>query len=177
MKGKFITLITTSAILAFTSNLAIAETTEQNPPKKLRSDVMKILCEKSPLNSRCQGQAPENKPASTEAPTTETETTPTMEETTTPDSSTTTPEESPSETPTNVTPVPIPTPEETPSNLTPSSTPNSEETETNQTPSSDEMPSTKMDGTEKSPVPGTMEEEPSNIPGAENSSPESDDSK
>ncbi|WP_088241666.1 hypothetical protein [Calothrix rhizosoleniae] len=56
MKGKFITLITTSAILVLTSNLAVAQTTEQNQPKKLRSDVMKILCEKSPLNSRCQGK-------------------------------------------------------------------------------------------------------------------------
>ena len=48
--------------------------------------------------------------------------------------------------------------------------PNSEETETN------EMPSTKLDGT-KNPVPGSMEEQPINMPEVENTSPESDDSK
>ncbi|MDJ0675568.1 MAG: hypothetical protein QNJ36_09350 [Calothrix sp. MO_167.B42] len=176
MKGKFITLITTGVILALASNVAVAQTTEENPQKKLRSDVMKILCEKSPLNSRCQGQKP-----TTEAPTTETETTPTMEETitpenTTPDSSTT-PQESPSEIPSNVTPLPNPTPEEAPSNITPLPTPNSEDTEMNQTPASDEMPDKKMDDTNKAPVPGAMEEKPVNTPEAENSSPESDDSK
>jgi len=183
MKGKFISLITTGVILALAGNLAVAQASEENPQKKLRSDVIKILCEKSPLNSRCQGQnsVPENTPT-TEAPTTETETTPTIEETTipentTPDSSTTTPQESPGEIPTNVTPLPTPDSEETPSNITPLPTPNSEETETNQIPDSDKMPSTKIDGANEAPIPGAIEEKPVNTPEAENSSPESDDSK
>ncbi|WP_414548061.1 hypothetical protein [Anabaena sp. CCY 0017] len=67
MKGKFLTLIGTALTLAFTANVAVAESSKSpvtesdslsmNAPAeiKLSPAGMKILCERSPLNSRCPG--------------------------------------------------------------------------------------------------------------------------
>jgi len=85
MKGKYLTLIGTALTLALTSNVAHAQaskfrvqqlnesagqpvqastgeaisqaTAQPAPEHKLRSDVLKILCQDFPLNSRCQGSA------------------------------------------------------------------------------------------------------------------------
>ncbi|MDF5721747.1 MAG: hypothetical protein PUP91_14965 [Rhizonema sp. PD37] len=83
MKGKYLTLIGTALTLALTSNVAVAQSTKfrvleqtqsaspsndqtlsqatqvpgspgQTPERKLRPDVLKILCADFPLNSRCQ---------------------------------------------------------------------------------------------------------------------------
>ena len=67
MKGKYLTLIGTALTLAFTANVAVAESSKSpvtesnslsmNAPAeiKLSPAGMKILCERSPLNSRCPG--------------------------------------------------------------------------------------------------------------------------
>ena len=67
MKGKYLTLIGTALTLALTTNVAVAESSKSplvesdslsmNAPTeiKLSPEGMKILCERSPLNSRCPG--------------------------------------------------------------------------------------------------------------------------
>ncbi|WP_414528887.1 hypothetical protein [Nodularia chucula] len=67
MKGKYLTLIGTALTLALTTNVAFAESSKSpvgesdslsmNAPTeiKLSPEGMKILCERSPLNSRCPG--------------------------------------------------------------------------------------------------------------------------
>lgn len=67
MKGKYLTLIGTALTLALTTNAAFAESSKSpvgesdslsmNAPTeiKLSAEGMKILCERSPLNSRCPG--------------------------------------------------------------------------------------------------------------------------
>ncbi|MDP5338917.1 MAG: hypothetical protein NWQ28_10135, partial [Nodularia sp. (in: cyanobacteria)] len=65
MLGKYLTLIGTALTLALTTNVAVAESSKSpvaesdslsiNAPTeiKLSPEGMKILCERSPLNSRC----------------------------------------------------------------------------------------------------------------------------
>ncbi len=65
MKGKYLTMIGTALTLALTTNVAVAESSKSpiaesdslsiNAPTeiKLSPEGMKILCERSPLNSRC----------------------------------------------------------------------------------------------------------------------------
>ncbi|AHJ31518.1 hypothetical protein PN465_22550 [Nodularia spumigena CS-584] len=67
MLGKSLTLIGTALTLALTTNVALAESNKSsvaesdslsmNAPTeiKLSPEGMKILCERSPLNSRCPG--------------------------------------------------------------------------------------------------------------------------
>ncbi|GAX35923.1 hypothetical protein [Nodularia sp. NIES-3585] len=67
MKGKYLTMIGTALILALTTNVAVAESSKSpvtesdslsmNAPTeiKLSPAAMEILCERSPLNSRCPG--------------------------------------------------------------------------------------------------------------------------
>lgn len=67
MLGKYLTLIGTALTLALTTNVAVAESSKSsvvesdslsmNAPTeiKLSPEGMKILCERSPLNSRCPG--------------------------------------------------------------------------------------------------------------------------
>ncbi|MEA5580918.1 hypothetical protein VB620_06140 [Nodularia harveyana UHCC-0300] len=67
MKGKFLPLIGTALTLVLTTNVAFAESSKSpigesdslsmNAPTeiKLSLEGMKILCERSPLNSRCPG--------------------------------------------------------------------------------------------------------------------------
>ncbi|HYW21700.1 MAG TPA: hypothetical protein VE956_20820 [Nodularia sp. (in: cyanobacteria)] len=67
MLGKYLTLIGTALTLALTTNVAVAESSKSsviksdslstNAPEeiKLSPEGMKILCERSPLNSRCPG--------------------------------------------------------------------------------------------------------------------------
>ncbi|MDB9372758.1 hypothetical protein [Nodularia sphaerocarpa] len=67
MLGKYLILIGTALTLALTTNVAVAESSKSsvtesdslsmNAPTeiKLSPEGMKILCERSPLNSRCPG--------------------------------------------------------------------------------------------------------------------------
>ncbi|MBW4557615.1 MAG: hypothetical protein KME59_17090 [Trichormus sp. ATA11-4-KO1] len=116
MKGKSLTLMGTALTLALTTNVAFAQSSKSpiadsnnlstsSPTEiKLSPEGMKILCERSPLNSRCPGGTAVISPASgstlPETPPSESNTTP--ESTTAPEtlmvpesdtpSSTTTPE-------------------------------------------------------------------------------------
>ncbi|MDJ0734099.1 MAG: hypothetical protein QNJ47_08470 [Nostocaceae cyanobacterium] len=117
MKGKFIALLVTGLTVAFTSNIAFAESGKAQT--KMRSDVLKILCERFPYNSRCTDNgetkptmledttAPETNSVETETPQNTSE--PMNEETTVP----TTPETQtipvvPGENPTNMETSPAP---------------------------------------------------------------------
>ncbi|AFZ60804.1 hypothetical protein H6G54_05135 [Anabaena cylindrica FACHB-243] len=72
MKGKSLTLIGTAITLAFSSNVAMAESSKSlftessnssisSPTEiKMSPEGMKILCEYFPLNSRCPGGIPLN---------------------------------------------------------------------------------------------------------------------
>ncbi len=76
MKGKSLTLIGTALTLALTTSVAVAESSKSpvaesdslsmNAPTeiKLSPAGMKILCERSPLNSRCPGGTALATPAS-----------------------------------------------------------------------------------------------------------------
>ncbi|TVP60173.1 MAG: hypothetical protein EA343_18025 [Nodularia sp. (in: Bacteria)] len=67
MKGKYLTMIGTALTLALTTNVAVAESSKSpiaesdsrsiNAPTEIQlsPEGMKILCERSPLNSRCPG--------------------------------------------------------------------------------------------------------------------------
>jgi hypothetical protein len=77
MKGKSLTLIGTAITLAFTSNVAMAESSTSpftestnssiSSPTEIKMSLegMKILCEHFPLNSRCPGGTPINANAPT----------------------------------------------------------------------------------------------------------------
>lgn len=62
MKGKFLTLVGTAITLAFTSNVAMAQSNDSStsaPPEiKMSLEGMRILCVNFPLNSRCPGGIP-----------------------------------------------------------------------------------------------------------------------
>ncbi|TAE52808.1 MAG: hypothetical protein EAZ87_24545 [Nostocales cyanobacterium] len=62
MKRKLLTLVGTAITLAFTSNVAMAQSNDSStgaPPEiKMSPEGMKILCLHFPLNSRCPGGIP-----------------------------------------------------------------------------------------------------------------------
>jgi hypothetical protein len=62
MKGKSLTLIGTAISLAFSGNVAMAQssnsTTSAPTEIKMSPEGMKILCKRFPLNSRCPGGIP-----------------------------------------------------------------------------------------------------------------------
>ncbi len=79
MKAKYLTLIGTALTLLATGNVAVAQTSNSPAEIKLSPEGMRILCERFPLNSRCNGNgaAPTSTPAPMEeaTPTTPTDTT------------------------------------------------------------------------------------------------------
>lgn len=79
MKGKSLSVIGTAIILAFTSNVAMAQSSESLLAEsdssvgsaaeiKMSPEGMKILCERFPLNSRCPNGIPLNQGFSRPAP-------------------------------------------------------------------------------------------------------------
>ena len=153
MKVKFTTLIATGITLALASNfVAVAESSEKST-RKLSPDVMKILCERFPQNSRCEQKSTTETPEEIIPSETTPETTETETETNIP---ATTPEG-----------VMVPTPEENSTPATPEipttlpSMPESDDIQKSPTPGTLPTPTEEQMNTPKVPAPETTEEAPS----------------
>jgi len=226
MKGKFLTLIGTALTLAFSSTVAVAQSTKfpegdfSNPEKnteisesddslvaaadeKISPEAMEILCQRFPLNSRCDGT---NEPTASPEDTTTEEAIPSENEISPENNIDTTPEAPlPDSSGEGVTPIPgtapegeftLPSEDDAPTNITPmpGSAPEGEVTPsiegdapTNITPmpgsapEGEVTPSTEGDApTNITPMPGSAPEgdSPSNINKPEETTvPDSDSSK
>lgn len=65
MKKRYIGLFGTALTLALTSNAVAQEQTSETPEIELSPQGLEILCERFPLNSRCEGGTPLTGPAPT----------------------------------------------------------------------------------------------------------------
>ncbi|AFZ29711.1 hypothetical protein Glo7428_1138 [Gloeocapsa sp. PCC 7428] len=83
MKIRYVGLFGTALTLALSSNALAQEPTTQTPEIELSPQGLEILCERFPLNSRCEGGTPLTGPAPT-GTTTPDATTPTTPDATTP---------------------------------------------------------------------------------------------
>ena len=57
MKYKVLTIFTSLSVLAATGGMASAQSETEASSEELSPEAMEILCERFPLNSRCEGNA------------------------------------------------------------------------------------------------------------------------